>query len=273
MITDTVAGARWSDTAISEIKVARDEMPAATPPPPAQATAAKMPPTATVNEPSAPESTPPNVARVSAEDHSALEEGVEEMMASGRLAPWLAVLALAGAFAFMLTLWTRRKDRRSEHQWLKRATAADRSIEKEVKALGRTYEHVAIASHRLCERAERSVSQLATLRGALRRAGRLAAPQVDEQRLRLKREAQSAFARLRTIVERLEQAALQLTAKRAGDGVPGDVDGLLTALHREIDIAIAADDEAKQIISAECGTIQLASGPRAKRGLAWDGHA
>ncbi len=242
-ITDVYAGSRWADTAISELVVHRS------PPPPVAASPPSPPAPSVPTQPVANTAEAANAgsgAAYSDPSPEAADPNTEKSSTS-----WAWCLLALGLFGGPLLVRSKWQARRELRVLLRRATAADRAIRAEADALGGAYAHAVSASQLLCEGAPRIVAHLGEIRSALHRTRSMTSASVAEHRARLKRQEQTAMARLIAILERLEATAAQLAAQRAGQTMPGEIDRMLASLRREIDTAVAADEEAQSLLSLD----------------------
>ncbi len=236
-ITDVYAGSRWADTAISEIVVHRS-------PPPLVASGPPAPPAPTpankVADPSA-------GAGADIGPHTDAANLDTERGSSSWLW-WLLALGFVGAPLVARTKWPGQRELRT---LLRRAKSANKAIAAEAQELGGVYADAVGASDSLYQGAPRIVAHIGEIRAALDRTRRMTSASAHEHRARLERQEQAAIARLGSVVERLEATAAQLAAQRAGQAMAGEIDRMLASLRREIDVAIAADEEARAILDID----------------------
>ncbi|MCB9619012.1 MAG: hypothetical protein H6724_06125 [Sandaracinus sp.] len=174
---------------------------------------------------------------------------VESAGASGETveasaAPFVGGAALLGLFGFA-GLFARR--RRSRDAWPKLERRADRAVrasEREVARLGPAFAPVASGAAEVLEVFRGVRAHAAELQRAVARIGgegREAATRRDA----LRAEAAVAVARGEGLVERLEGTAASLAAELAEQHRVRDIDERAVRLGRELELAVAADREAR----------------------------
>ncbi|MEM9070928.1 MAG: hypothetical protein AAGE52_20630 [Myxococcota bacterium] len=137
-----------------------------------------------------------------------------------------------------------RRKRESWASWRKRAKRATKAIEREAARLGPAYDHVVETSRELCERAmllERHAQAIGDAERRIEGKRSTAAARREE----LTQEARLARANMEALVQRLEGVAAELAAQVARHERVVDIDQISLAMSRELEIAVAADHEAR----------------------------
>ncbi len=149
----------------------------------------------------------------------------------------LGLLPIGGGLLF----WRSRRDEWKE--WLARAAAAVKNIEREGARLGPAFDDAVVASRDLHERAVKMRQHAAEVVAA---RGRITgnSGEASAKKEQLSAELKSLEVNMEALVGRLEGVAAQLSAQVAGQSKVTDLDSTLAAVGRELDIAIAADREA-----------------------------
>ena len=140
-----------------------------------------------------------------------------------------------------LLLWRSRRDEWKE--WLARAAAAVKNIEREGARLGPAFDDAVAASRDLHERAvkmRQHAVEVAAARARITGSSGEAAAKKEQLAAQLK----SLEVNMEALVGRLEGVAAQMSAQVADQTKVDDLDSTLAAVGRELDIALAADREA-----------------------------
>lgn len=162
---------------------------------------------------------------------------VPDETSNGWLWGLLGLIPIGGGLLF----WRSRRDEWKE--WLARAAAAVKNIEREGARLGPAFDDAVAASRDLHERAVKMRQHAADVVAA---RGRIAGSsgQAAAKKEQLAAELKSLEVNMEALVGRLEGVAAQMSAQVADQTKVKDLDSTLAAVGRELDIAIAADREA-----------------------------
>ena len=149
----------------------------------------------------------------------------------------LGLIPVGGGLLF----WRSRRDEWKE--WLARASAAVRSIEREAARLGPAFDDAVGASRDLHERAKKMRAHAAEIAAAQARIAGTSG-EATARKEQLVAEGKALEVNMEALVGRLEGVAAQMSTQVAGQAKVRDLDDTLAAVGRELDIAIAADREA-----------------------------